>query len=316
MRTRLFRRHEARVERARGFLDGRGASAIFVGRFTAFLRAVTPGLAGLSGMRYRRFLAWNAAGGAGVGRRLRRRRLRRRQLLPAGRRLPRPGRCGRRGGVRGGRARRVAGGPAPGRPPTPGDDEPDARARRLLGMDADVVVVGAGLAGLAATAELADAGRRVVLVDQEPRAEPRRPGVLVLRRAVPRRQPRAAPDGDQGLPRPGPAGLVRQRPVRPPRGLLATRLGRGVRRLRSRREAVLAARHGAPAVPGRRVGRARRRPRRRARQLGPALPHHLGHRARHRRAVRATGPRRRRARAGSSCGSGTASTAWSPAAAS
>ena len=34
-------------------------------------------------------------------------------------------------------------------------------------MDADVVVVGAGLAGLVATAELADAGRRVVLVDQE-----------------------------------------------------------------------------------------------------------------------------------------------------
>ena len=35
-------------------------------------------------------------------------------------------------------------------------------------MDADVIVVGGGLAGLAATAELADAGRRVVLVDQEP----------------------------------------------------------------------------------------------------------------------------------------------------
>jgi len=34
--------------------------------------------------------------------------------------------------------------------------------------EADVVVVGAGLAGLVATAELADAGRRVVLVDQEP----------------------------------------------------------------------------------------------------------------------------------------------------
>ena len=34
--------------------------------------------------------------------------------------------------------------------------------------DADVVVVGAGLAGLVATAELADAGRRVILVDQEP----------------------------------------------------------------------------------------------------------------------------------------------------
>ncbi|HEX2239751.1 MAG TPA: FAD-binding dehydrogenase [Actinomycetota bacterium] len=34
--------------------------------------------------------------------------------------------------------------------------------------DADVIVVGAGLAGLAATAELADAGRRVILLDQEP----------------------------------------------------------------------------------------------------------------------------------------------------
>ena len=35
-------------------------------------------------------------------------------------------------------------------------------------MDADVIVVGAGLAGLVAAAELADAGRRVILVDQEP----------------------------------------------------------------------------------------------------------------------------------------------------
>jgi predicted oxidoreductase len=36
--------------------------------------------------------------------------------------------------------------------------------------EADVVVVGAGLAGLVATAELADAGRSVVLLDQEPEA--------------------------------------------------------------------------------------------------------------------------------------------------
>ena len=34
-------------------------------------------------------------------------------------------------------------------------------------MDADVVVVGAGLAGLVATAELVDAGKRVILLDQE-----------------------------------------------------------------------------------------------------------------------------------------------------
>ncbi|HZG88903.1 MAG TPA: FAD-binding protein, partial [Pseudonocardia sp.] len=35
-------------------------------------------------------------------------------------------------------------------------------------MDADAVVVGAGLAGLVATAELADAGKKVLLLDQEP----------------------------------------------------------------------------------------------------------------------------------------------------
>ncbi|MGZ4472724.1 MAG: FAD-binding dehydrogenase [Nocardioidaceae bacterium] len=35
-------------------------------------------------------------------------------------------------------------------------------------MDADVIVVGAGLAGLVAAAEVADAGKRVVLLDQEP----------------------------------------------------------------------------------------------------------------------------------------------------
>jgi predicted oxidoreductase len=37
-------------------------------------------------------------------------------------------------------------------------------------ISADAIVVGAGLAGLVATAELADAGRRVILVDQEPEA--------------------------------------------------------------------------------------------------------------------------------------------------
>ncbi|GAA2511278.1 FAD-binding dehydrogenase [Streptomyces thermolineatus] len=39
-----------------------------------------------------------------------------------------------------------------------------------MAFDADVIVVGAGLAGLAATAELADAGRKVLLLDQEPEA--------------------------------------------------------------------------------------------------------------------------------------------------
>jgi predicted oxidoreductase len=39
-----------------------------------------------------------------------------------------------------------------------------------MALDADVIVVGGGLAGLVATAELADAGRRVILLDQEPEA--------------------------------------------------------------------------------------------------------------------------------------------------
>jgi uncharacterized protein len=37
-------------------------------------------------------------------------------------------------------------------------------------MDADVIVVGGGLAGLVAAAELAEAGKRVILVEQEPEA--------------------------------------------------------------------------------------------------------------------------------------------------
>jgi membrane protein DedA with SNARE-associated domain len=36
---------------------------VFLGRWTAFLRAVMPGLAGLSQLRYRTFLLWNALGG-------------------------------------------------------------------------------------------------------------------------------------------------------------------------------------------------------------------------------------------------------------
>src|ERR1700680_4763483 len=37
-------------------------------------------------------------------------------------------------------------------------------------MDADVIIVGAGLAGLVAAAEIVEAGRRVIVLDQEPEA--------------------------------------------------------------------------------------------------------------------------------------------------
>jgi membrane-associated protein len=40
-----------------------GGKAVLLGRLTAVLRALMPSMAGMSGMRYRTFLAWNAAGG-------------------------------------------------------------------------------------------------------------------------------------------------------------------------------------------------------------------------------------------------------------
>ena len=48
-----------------------------------------------------------------------------------------------------------------------------------MSQDADAIVVGAGLAGLVATAELAAAGRRVILVDQGAGGVPGRPGPLI-----------------------------------------------------------------------------------------------------------------------------------------
>jgi membrane protein DedA with SNARE-associated domain len=61
--SRLLTAHLHRIERAQSFLQRRGGIAVFLGRFTAFFRAMMPALAGASKMPYRRFLAWNAAGG-------------------------------------------------------------------------------------------------------------------------------------------------------------------------------------------------------------------------------------------------------------
>jgi membrane-associated protein len=57
-----LRKRQKGIDVALGQLKRRGAVAVFVGRFTAFLRAVIPGLAGVSKMRYRIFLPANAAG--------------------------------------------------------------------------------------------------------------------------------------------------------------------------------------------------------------------------------------------------------------
>lgn len=59
----IFDRKRPQLEKAQEFLQRRGGPAVFLGRFTAFFRAVMPALAGLSGMPYRRFALWNITGG-------------------------------------------------------------------------------------------------------------------------------------------------------------------------------------------------------------------------------------------------------------
>ncbi len=52
------------VRRSQETIRRLGGRAVFVGRFTAALRALVPGMAGMSGLRYGRFLVWNVLGGA------------------------------------------------------------------------------------------------------------------------------------------------------------------------------------------------------------------------------------------------------------
>jgi membrane protein DedA with SNARE-associated domain/membrane-associated phospholipid phosphatase len=53
------------LDRAETYLAERGGKAVFFGRFTAALRVMIPGLAGMSHMRYRTFLGFNLAGAVG-----------------------------------------------------------------------------------------------------------------------------------------------------------------------------------------------------------------------------------------------------------
>ena len=53
------------VDRAQQYLAQRGGMAVFLGRFTAALRVMIPGMAGMARMRYRIFLGFNVAGAAG-----------------------------------------------------------------------------------------------------------------------------------------------------------------------------------------------------------------------------------------------------------
>jgi membrane-associated protein len=68
-RARILRRVPGGPQRARTALRDRGALAVLLGRFVAFVRAVMPAAAGAVQVPYRTFLLYNVAGGIvwGVG---------------------------------------------------------------------------------------------------------------------------------------------------------------------------------------------------------------------------------------------------------
>jgi membrane-associated protein len=59
----ILNRSRKRLAQAQDFLARRGGSAVFLGRWVAFFRAVMPALAGSARMPYPKFLVFNAAGG-------------------------------------------------------------------------------------------------------------------------------------------------------------------------------------------------------------------------------------------------------------
>jgi membrane-associated protein len=63
LNLKVMNKRRAKLDKAQDFLRRRGGSAVFLGRFVAFFRAVMPALAGTSRMHYPRFLFFNAAGG-------------------------------------------------------------------------------------------------------------------------------------------------------------------------------------------------------------------------------------------------------------
>ena len=164
-----------------------------------------------------------------------------------------------------------------------------------LDIDADVIVVGAGLAGLVAAAEAAEAGRRVLLLDQEPEQSLGGQawwsfGGLFFVNSPEQRRLRIRDSVDLAWQDwIGTAGFDR------PEDDLAAAVGARLRGVGRDREAVLAAAMGHRVVPvvgwAERGGYQRHRPR----QLGAAIPHHLGHRAGGGRAVRTAGAGRGRA---------------------
>lgn len=63
----LQRRFPEKWPPLRAWIDRRGAPAVFLGRSTAFLRAMVPTAAGAARMSFARFLLWNVLGGVAWG---------------------------------------------------------------------------------------------------------------------------------------------------------------------------------------------------------------------------------------------------------
>jgi membrane protein DedA with SNARE-associated domain len=67
LKLHILDKRRQRLDDAQEFLARRGGSAVFLGRWVAFFRAVMPALAGTARMPYPKFLAFNAAGGIAWG---------------------------------------------------------------------------------------------------------------------------------------------------------------------------------------------------------------------------------------------------------
>ena len=170
-----------------------------------------------------------------------------------------------------------------------------AHEEGTVAMDADVIVVGAGLAGLVAAHELTSRGKQGRAGRPGERRQPRRAGLLVVRRAVPRRLARSSGASASRTPSSSPGTTGRAAPSST--GSTTRTPGRcdGPAPTSSSRRARSGP--GSPAtasrfLPDGRLGRARRPARRRPRQLRAPLPRRLGHRHRRRRAVRPLAPSR------------------------
>lgn len=61
--TKVMLKHEAKVGKAQDLIRRRGAFAVFIGRFTALLRALMPALVGSARLPYPKFLLFNFIGG-------------------------------------------------------------------------------------------------------------------------------------------------------------------------------------------------------------------------------------------------------------